>query len=151
MTSRLYFSEHPEFKPSYSPVEMFSMGIFGGAYFQIETQLPDAFIKEMGSLLEHNTGGKSNPTKNFYKILSGASLEWWLEKKLIHDEDPNGWVEWWIKFYYGRRHSDDNRQISRWTSFVARHGGMLQNYKKRGKDSPKTRQNLLQWSYNPDY
>jgi hypothetical protein len=150
MESKLNFSDYPDFKPNYSPVEMFSMGIFGGTYFQIETRLPNAFIEEMGSLLKQNTGGIADPTKNFHKILSGASLEWWLEKKLIHHEDPNGWVEWWIKFYYGRRHPDDSRQISRWSSFVARHGGMLKSYKSKGKDSSKTRQNLLQWACNPD-
>jgi hypothetical protein len=140
------FAEYPEFRPSYSPVEMFSMGVFGGAYFQISTQLPEQFIEEMGSLLEQNTGGSPDPQRNFYKILSGASLEWWLEKKLIHPDDPNGWVEWWVKFYYGRRHEDDRRQISRWAKFVTRHGGMLKSYKRKGKDSLKTRQNLLQWA-----
>lgn len=144
--TRLSFPEYPEFKPRYSPVEMFSMGVFGGAYFQLETQLPPEFVEEMGPLLEQNTGGKPEAQRNFYKILSGASLEWWLEKKLIHPDDPNGWVEWWVKFYYGRRHPDDRRQISRWTSFVARHGGMLKSYESKGKDSPKTRQNLLQWA-----
>jgi hypothetical protein len=143
---KLTFDDFPNFKPSYTPVEMFSMGVFGGAYFQLETQLPPKFIEEMGDLLEQNTGGIPDPKLNCYGILGGASLEWWLEKNLIHADDPNGWVEWWIKFYYGRRHSDDQRQISRWISFVARHGGMLKSYEKRGKDSPRTRQNLLQWA-----
>lgn len=139
--------EYPEFRPNISPVDMFRMGVFGGAYFQLLTQLPEEFIREMGPLFEQNSGGTPDPLRNFYRVLSGASLEWWLEKKLIHPDDPNGWVEWWIKFYYGRRHADDARQISRWRSFVARHGGMLKSYESRGKDSTKTRQNLLQWAY----
>lgn len=142
----IQFSDHPTFTPSYTPVEMFSMGIFGGTYFQIETQLPEKFILEMGELLPQNTGGIPDATRNHYGLLSGSSLEWWLEKGLIHPDDPNGWVEWYIKFFYGRRHEDDDRQISRWTSFVARHGGMMRNYLSQGKDSPKTRQNLLQWA-----
>lgn len=150
MTTQLIFPEHPDFKPNYSPVEMFSMGIFGGTYFQIETQLPPKFLEEMGPLFEQNALRKADPQRNCYKVLSGASLEWWLEKKLIHPDDPNGWVEWWIKFYYGRRHADDSRQISRWSSFVARHGGMLKSYQKRGRDSAKTKQNLLQWACNSD-
>jgi hypothetical protein len=144
------FAEHPDFTPHFSPVEMFSMGVFGGAYFQLETELPPQFVQDMGPLLEANTGGKPSADRNFYKVLSGASLEWWLEKNLIHPDDPNGWVEWWIKFYYGRRHSDDQRQISRWKSFVARHGGMMKSYRSKGRDSLKTRQNLLQWAFDPN-
>lgn len=142
----LHFKDHPHFTPSYTPVEMFSLGIFGGSYFQIPTQLPQEFSQEMGALLPQNTGGIPDPKRNHYGLLSGSSLEWWKEKGLIHSDDPNGWVEWYIKYFYGRRHEDDKRQIQRWTSFVARHGGMLQTYLAKGKNSPKTRQNLLQWA-----
>jgi hypothetical protein len=140
------FEDAPLFNPSYTPTEMFRMGIFGGGYFQIETELPENFIKEMGALWPQNC--KPDKKNNFYKIIGGASLEWWREQGLIHPDDPNGWVEWYIKFYYGRRHPDDNRQIGRFRSFIARHLGMLRSYQSKGRDSEKTKQNLLQWAWD---
>lgn len=134
------------FNPSYTPVEMFRMGIFGGGYFQIETKLPEEFISEMTELWPQNR--KPDVSLNFYKIQCGLTLEWWKENNLIHDDDPNGWVEWYIKFHYGRRHEDDVRQIKRFRSFVARHLGMLRSYQLKGRDSIKTKQNLLQWAWN---
>ncbi len=140
------FEDEPSFTPSYTPVEMFKMGIFGGGYFKLETELPGQFIKDMGPLWPQNK--KPESSRNFYRITGGASLEWWLEQKLIHPDDPNGWVEWYIKFYYGRRHSDDDRQIKRFRSFVTRHLGMLRSFQSKGKDSVKTKQNLLQWAWD---
>jgi hypothetical protein len=140
------FEDTPSFTPSYTPVEMFKMGIFGGGYFQLETTLPEDFIRDMGILWPQNK--PSEKSKNCYKIIGGASLEWWTEQGLIHPDDPNGWVEWYVKFYYGRRHPDDNRQIKRFRSFVTRHLGMLRSYQSKGRDSVKTKQNLLQWSWN---
>jgi len=140
------FEDFPHFTPCYSPVEMFNMGIFGGGYFKLETKLPEKFLMEMGPLWPQDK--KPDRSKNFYKIIGGASLEWWQEQNLIHPDDPNGWVEWYVKFYYGRRHPDDNRQVKRFRSFVTRHLGMLRSYQAKGKDSVKTKQNLLQWAWN---
>ena len=97
-----------------------------------------------------------NADYNYYKVKAGLDYEWWYKKGLIHEDDPHGWVEWYIKFFYGRRHFDDDRQIKRWKSFTARQGGMFWSLcKKYNKDSissstyPKLRQGLLQWSFNP--
>ena len=143
---KIHFSDKPEFTPSYTPIEMFTMGIFGGAYFKIETHLPDQFIKESKNLLISEN--KENKNNNMYGVISGSSLEWWTGRNLIHKDDPNGWVEWYVKFYYGRRHEDDERQIKRFKSFIIRHLAMLRAYESKGKDSAKTKQNLLQWAWN---
>jgi len=87
----LYFIGTPAFTPSYTPVEMFNMGIFGGSYFQIDTQLPEQFVTETNIELTHNKS--FDKTKNCYGVECGSSLEWWTEKGLIHKDDPNGWVE----------------------------------------------------------
>lgn len=141
----VHFEDIKDFTPCYSPVEMFSMGIFGGAYFQIPTDLPEEFIQELGGI---EYGKKENKNENYYGVISGSSLEWWENQELIHKDDPNGWVEWYVKFYYGRRHPDDSRQIQRFKSFISRHMGMIRSYETKGKDSPKTKQNLLQWSWD---
>lgn len=140
------FNDRPDFTPSYTPTEMFKLGIFGGAYFQIPTKLPLAFSEDLDDILTYNSS--QNIQANCYKVASGATLEWWTDRKLIHADDPNGWVEWYIKFYYGRRHTDDDRQIKRFRSFISRHIGMLRSYEAKGKDSMKTKQNLLQWAWN---
>jgi hypothetical protein len=144
--SLVKFEDTPHFTPSYTPVEMFKMGIFGGGYFQLETILPAQFITDMGPLWPQDKKPEKN--RNFHKIIGGASLEWWREQNLIHPDDPNGWVEWYVKFYYGRRHMDDERQIRRFRSFVTRHLGMLRSFQSKGRDSIKTKQNLLQWAWN---
>lgn len=140
------FKDKPDFTPCYTPGEMFKLGIFGGSYFQIETQLPQGFLEETRDLFLFNS--KPDKSINAYGILSGSSLEWWMEQNLIHPDDPNGWVEWYVKFYWGRRHEDDDRQIQRFRSFVARHIGMLRSYERKGKTSIKTNQNLLQWAWD---
>lgn len=140
------FIDKPNFKPCYTPVEMFKLGIFGGAYFKLETNLPDRFINEAKDLLISEN--RENKNSNRYGVISGSSLEWWMNQKLIHVDDPNGWVEWYVKFYYGRRHQDDDRQIQRFRAFVTRHLGMLRGFESKGKDSVKTKQNLLQWAWN---
>lgn len=144
----ILFEDKPDFSTCYTPLEMFSAGIFGGSYFKIKTRLPDEFIEDSKHLNIAND--IFDKRINLYGVECGASLEWWLNKNLIHPDDPNGWVEWYVKFYYGRRHLDDDRQIKRCKSFITRHMGMLNGYVSKGKDSKKTRQNLLQWSWDSD-
>lgn len=140
------FVDRPDFTPCYTPIEMFSMGIFGGAYFKLTATLPEQFIVESTGLLTSDS--KENKGNNQYGVISGSTLEWWLEQNLIIRDDPNGWVEWYVKFYYGRRHYDDDRQIKRFRAFITRHLGMLRGFEAKGKDSMKTKQNLLQWAWN---
>lgn len=140
------FKDKPDFTTCYTPSEMFKLGIFGGSYFQLETQLPQGFLEETRDFFLFNS--KPDKSINAYGILSGSSLEWWMDQNLIHQDDPNGWVEWYVKFYWGRRHEDDDRQIQRFRSFVARHVGMLRSYERKGKTSIKTNQNLLQWAWD---
>lgn len=140
------FKDKPHFVTCYTPIEMFKLGVFGGAYFQLETELPQSFIDEAGESLTWMQ--KPDKKNNCYGVISGSSLEWWTEMNLINAEDPNGWVEWYIKFYYGRRHLDDERQIQRFRSFIARHVGMMRSYESMGRDSAKTKQNLLQWAWD---
>lgn len=138
------FKDHPEFITSYTPIEMFQKGIFGNSYFKRKTNgIPNEFKEELKKIGYKNLI-QSDRRLNFYKVDSGNSLEWWIKRNLINDEDPNGWVEWYIKFFYGRRHKDDERQIKRYNSFIRRHMGMIKNY----PNSKKTKQNLLQWAWN---
>lgn len=135
--------KHSDFNPDYTPIEMFTLGIFGNCYFKIATVLPYKFLKDL-RLINFVHSPNENIKLNMYKTACGTTLEWWQEKGLIHADDPNGWVEWYVKYYYGRRHSDDTRQIARFNAFKSRHGGMIKKF----PNSAKTKQNLLQWAIN---
>ena len=102
---------------------------------------------------------------NLFKIKSGQTQQEWEEKGWIHQDDPRGWFEWYCKYYIGRRHEDDIRQIKRWLAFCGPKGrfrnAIYNKIFKSGlkiensKDiSPRIQQSLLHWSYivnNQDY
>jgi hypothetical protein len=157
---RLYsFDDTPGFTPSYSPVEMVEAGVFGGNYFgNIEVKhnwlefVPSEFVDKC------NTNKLINPqynkSLNKYGVACGMDYQGWINSGWIKEQDPYGWFNWYINFYYGRRSLDDDRQISRWRSFTGRHSGMLKSMclKKKVSTSdesisPKTRQGLLHWAY----
>lgn len=135
------------FYPSYTPVEMIKMGVFGGAYF-CDPKLNVGTPSEIKSQ-DKNLWGRTEPDKgvNYYGVLAGSDLKFWTDRNLIHPDDPAGWFHWYMKYYNGRRHADDSRQIKRWRSFVARHGA--QAYGKPGRERQK--QALLQWAWNNDH
>ena len=151
-----WINEYPQFKPDYTPVEMARVGIFKGAYFNVpqlsigNADLEIEFLNSFSAkVFEDLLYSNPNVRKNLYGVDCGMSYEEWLDRGWINDIDPYGWYNWYINFYYGRRCSDDSRQIGRWCSFVARHGGMLK-YQCSIKNRPitdtsiglKTRQNL---------
>ena len=96
---------------------------------------------------------------------SKYSQQEWEAKGWIHKDDPRGWFEWYCKYFVGRRHEDDTRQIKRWLAFCGPKGRFRNTiynkiYKsglkiENSKDiSPRIQQSLLHWSYivnNQDY
>lgn len=151
--------EHPCFKPCLSPQQMLALGIFGGAYFAKEPacwhdEIPDQW-KISGRRRIAQTLDVQDPRHNAFGVLAGQSDEVWEEKGWYHPVDPCGWFQWYCRYWLGRRHEDDARQIKRWTNY-ARHRGMLRHQLQqagaaRGDLSAclKTRQSLIQWAYRP--
>jgi len=144
MSDFITFKDKSNFKTCFNPVEMFMMGIFGNAYIQINTDLPKEFLDELEKLEYKKLSKPDFKMNHFFQGECGSDLNWWKEKNLINEEDPNGWVEWYIKFYYGRRHKDDDRQIKRHRAFVARHLGIINKH----PNSDKSKQNLLHWAWD---
>ena len=91
---------------------------------------------------------------NFYdinlnrcKVKCGKSLRFWETKGWNNEIDPYGWFQWYLRYWKGRRSSDDRRQIGRWKKIVSRFNGILVKLIINGKNSKKIRQFLLHWGY----
>ena len=148
-----------EFYPMLTPKEMLQEGVFGGAYFGVEDLQGDydyqsLFKETLDGVPPHlYLGDKYRPKMNKFKIRSGMNYDYWVEMKWMQKDDPYGWFEWYIKYYNGRRHSDDDRQIRRWQDFCGRNGRWRKAIYKRiheSKDwqvSPRIQQSLLHWGY----
>ena len=147
------------FSPMLTPKEMLHKGIFGGTYFSelIDyKEFPDHWFKEIDKSFYCSKTYRVDV--NFFKIKSGQSQKEWEEKGWIHKDDPRGWFEWYCKYYMGRRHEDDERQIKRWSAFCGLKGRWRNRIYSQinrcgcsialSQDvSRRIQQSLLHWSY----
>lgn len=138
---------HPEFTPSHTPEEMLKLGVFEGKYINIIKGIPAAWKS-----LPKVVGPKDPPNVelNYYKVKSRQPLSVWKKNGWIMT-DAGGWFHWYCLYWQGRRlGKEDDKQIGRWKSFVARHMGQV----KAGcslsdeKCHAKQRQGLLQWAWD---
>ncbi len=136
---------HTDFKPQLTPAEMLKMGVFGGKYM---TDCCDEFPHSWFD------GAKLSPEKydrqlNFFQVDASKPLAYWREKGWIHEDDPRGWFQWYCRYYRGRRHADDLRQIKRWGN-MRRHISQLKKNCMQGDllCRPRQRQALLHWAYD---
>jgi hypothetical protein len=162
----LVFKDFPEFKPNLTPKQIFERGAFGGTYWRpIYSSITGKNYKNKhrefpflkGVDRDMLTSEECDLSKNMYGVHSGTSLEYWEDKGWIDEQDPYGWVQWYCRFYQGRRTEDDERQIKRWLSFAGPNGrfrkrlvNMVKNKRAPYNDhsiSPKIRQGLLHWAY----
>lgn len=143
------FKDRIDFRPHYTPRQMFMKGIFqdvGGYFRPIHSGITNKNYtddyKEFKFLNNVPTEKLSREnidiSKNHYKVKCGTSLEFWESKHWIKPEDPRGYVQWYCRYYNGRRGDDDERQISRYKNILARFG-------KRKNKSNVIKQVLLQW------
>lgn len=138
---------HAEFKPQVTPQEMLELGIFGGLYFD---EIPDEFPASWFKKAKLSNDGKQHKNLNHYGVLASQPRSVWQAKGWIHKDDPYGWFQWYCRYYQGRRHEDDDRQIKRWKA-INRHLAQIV-YNCRPGDQhcrPRQRQAVLQWAYDP--
>ena len=138
---------NPEFTPSFTPEEMLKMGVFEGKYINIIEGVPSAWKK-----LPKVLGPKDPPDVelNYYKIKSRQPLSVWKSNGWIMT-DKGGWFHWYVLYYLGRRlGKEDDKQVGRWKSFVARHMGQVKASCNLNTESchTKQRQGLLQWGWD---
>ena len=127
---------------------MLEAGVFGGHYFKGNiSEYPKSWFQK----------AKINDSEfdinlNYFKVKSGLTMDEWIKKGWIFNEDPLGWFQWYCRYTMGRRLQEiDKIQIMRWKSYGARHkGAIFKNCKKYDMECRKRqRQALLQWAYNP--
>lgn len=137
----------PDFKPELSPKEMLELGVFGGDYFEGET---DEFPKTWFARAKLSTPGKRDARLNYFGIHASQSRSEWERKGWIHPDDPRGWFQWYCRYYAGRRSpAEDRRQIERWKK-IPRHLAQIR-YNCRPGDltcRPRHKQAVLHWAYN---
>lgn len=134
------------FKPFFTPLEMFALGVFEGKYCNdCRPELPEVWFE--GARMSD----VADPKLNRFGVKSRQSLGVWREKGWIVGPDPRGWFQWYCRYYLGRRLAEiDGLQIKRWRSF-RRHAGQIRANCEPGDlwCRPRQRQALLQWSHDP--
>lgn len=135
----------PRFKPQLTPKEMLALGVFGGNYFQYETdEYPEDWFA--GAIESDTKQGKLN----YFRISASQPLSVWQAKGWIYKDDPRGWFQWYCRYYLGRRiPKEDDRQIKRWLA-IGRHIRQVQNNCRKGDETcrPRQRQAILHWAYD---
>lgn len=164
---QIVFKDFPEFLPNLTPREIFQLGSFGGTYWRtifssvVGRTLFDQHLEFEDwweGIPDENLKKETYDKKlNKYGVKSGTSLELWESKNWIDAQDPYGWVQWYCRFFSGRRSPDDLRQISRWKNFTGINGRFRNQLISRiiAKDakyddysvSPVIRQSLQHWAY----
>ena len=171
MPKEIKFKDYPDFTPNLSPEEMFRLGSFGGTYWRpiksnitgksYENQhkeFPDSWWEGLPDNWLISNWKDYDTTINKYGEKVGTTLRFWERKKWITKLDPYGWVQWYCRFYQGRRdQKEDRRQIARWKKLASDNGRFRKwlitlILKKDGSwndesISPKIRQTLQHWGY----
>lgn len=136
----------PDFRPDLTPEQMLKLGVFGGAYF---LSIPKEFPTSWFADVQFSISRKPEKELNYFGINASQSRKIWQEKGWIHPDDPLGWFLWYCRYYLGRRHEDDERQIKRWKAYrrhLAQVG--LNCYPGDRYCRAKQRQSLLHWAYD---
>ena len=160
------FSDHPDFLPNMTPREVFSEGSFGGTYWRpIFSGVTSLRYAEQHLEFDWWDGiddallisEKYDKSLNRFGVKCGTSLDMWESKDWIRHQDPYGWVQWYCRFFSGRRSEDDDRQIRRWKAFAGEKGRfrnqLINLIISRGSNyddetvSPVIRQSLQHWAY----
>jgi len=135
----------PAFKPELTPAEMLKLGVFGGKYM---TDCRKEFPKSWFARAKLSPAKRDN-SLNYFGVDASQPLAEWRRKGWLHEDDPRGWFQWYCRYYMGRRHEDDARQIGRWKA-IRRHVQQVQRNCEPGDVfcRPRQRQALLHWAYD---
>ena len=133
------------FAPDLTPAQMLALGVFGGCYMtDCRDEFPAAWFDDAKL-----SPGRPDKSLNYFGVSASQPLSEWQRKGWLHSDDPRGWFQWYCRYFLGRRHSDDERQIKRWRA-IRRHVAQLRGACDHGDLScrPRQRQALLHWAYD---
>lgn len=136
---------HPDFKPDLTPKEMLELGVFGGKYMtDCKKEFPKSWFKNAKLCKKRH-----DPKLNFFGVNASQPLSVWRKKGWIHPDDPRGWFQWYCRYFIGRRHEDDERQIKRWKR-ITRHVAQIKKncFPNDLNCRRKQRQAVLHWAYD---
>lgn len=155
-----------EFAPNMSPEQCIRAGIFGGSYFGRRDLIQvEEFPEEWFAGLDRNEYEAPDTVValNRYGVHAGTSQSYWEKSRWMHPDDPRGWFQWYCRYWLGRQHQDDERQIGRWVKFASVEKGrwahnLYGKIRASGGEpavddetvSPVIRQSLLHWAYQPN-
>jgi hypothetical protein len=135
----------PGYKPDLTPKQLLALGIFGGKYMtDCRGEFPASWFTRA-----RFSADRPRASLNYFGVTASQPLEIWQKKRWIHPDDPRGWFQWYCRYYSGRRHPDDLRQIKRWRA-VRRHVAQLKKHCARRDLTCRRRQRqaLLHWAYD---
>ncbi len=135
----------PGFRPQLTPKQMLRLGVFGGRYMtDCAREFPTDWFARAKLCSTHH-----DASLNYFGVNASQPLSVWRKKGWIHRDDPRGWFQWYCRYYMGRRHSDDERQIARWRA-IRRHVAQIRANCTAGdhRCRPRQRQALLHWAYD---
>jgi len=133
----------PRFQPELTPKQMLQLGVFGGKYM---TDCKNEFPKDWFEKAKLSPS-KHDPKLNYFKVDASQSLQELRRKGWIHPDDPRGWFQWYCRYYMGRRHPDDERQIKRWLAIKRHINQLKKNCRPLDLNCrKKQRQALLHWA-----
>ncbi|MDO5606366.1 MAG: hypothetical protein Q4G25_14515 [Paracoccus sp. (in: a-proteobacteria)] len=135
----------PGFAPQLSPEEMLELGVFGGCYMtDCQAEFPPGWFRRA-----RLSPRRPDVRLNYFGVHASQPLSEWRRKGWLHADDPRGWFQWYCRYWMGRRHGDDARQIGRWRA-MRRHIGQLRAACAPGDPfcRPRQRQALLHWAYD---
>jgi hypothetical protein len=135
------------FAPCYTPPEMLQAGVFEGKYINMIEGLPSSWYK-LPTVVQPDA--PPDVSLNKFGVKSRQPLSTWEENGWIYT-DAGGWFHWYCNYFLGRRLDiEDDFQIKRWRSFVARHQGQIVNsgFLKAKTKRIRQRQGLLQWAWD---
>ena len=135
MPKDIKFKDFPDFTPNLTPEEMFRLGSFGGTYWRSiksnitnkkyenqHKEFPDSWWKGLPDNWLISNWKDYDKKINKYGEKVGTTLRFWETSGWITKSDPYGWVQWYCRFYQGRRCEDDKRQIDRWKGIASENG-----------------------------
>ena len=123
-----------DFGANKTPIEVIKEGAFGATYFRDlfpdvngkwykkSRKKPDQ-LKDIAQ--KYYCSDYYDVSVNKYGVKCGTLLRFWGSKGWINEIDPNGWFQWYFRYWLGRRSEGDERQINRWKRVVSRFRGKL--------------------------